>query len=102
MRKLFKPVLVSIITLFFISGAAISANDSTEVDGIPATLKKEGKATIVILDTKHGKNRGLRRQQAERAAQQMTGCKATAMTGTVFDFQGKGERPVYVQVKLKC
>lgn len=72
------------------------------VDRITATFKVEGKNHIIVLSVKQGRKRSKRIAQALRAATAITGCTATQVRGTIFDFQGKGEKPVYVPVSLKC
>ncbi len=97
--------ILTISTAFLLSftGVSFSENFKTTVDGINVVVKKEKTGTVVVLDVVHGKKRDIRREQAVRAAKQATGCDAVIPKGkTVFDFQGKSEKPTFVQVKLKC
>ncbi|MCP9484122.1 hypothetical protein NNA36_19340 [Shimia sp. CNT1-13L.2] len=102
MKNLFRSTLIATIAAVSMSAAASAADMKGEVDGIPATIVKKGGATVVMLDVKHGKKRDVRIEQAVRAAKEITGCKATHVGGTIFEFQGRSERPAMVQVKLKC
>lgn len=102
MNFIFKTISSIFVCLFLIVSVALAKDKTTTVDGIDATIKTQKGNTVVILNVKHGKNRDKRRVQAEKAAKQATGCKARAVKGTVFDFQGKSEFPTFVQVKLFC
>ena len=102
MNALTKTVALTGLALLPFVTAAQAEDKSMIIDGIMATLTEKDGASVVVLDTVQGGNRGLREDQAKDAASELSGCRATTVTGTAFDSQGQDARPVIVAIRLDC
>ena len=76
---------------------------TTVVDGIGAVLDRSKNPPFVTLDTA-GKRELWETHKALgiRAAEELTGCKATHQPGTIFDYIVENAKPVRIAVSLAC
>ena len=76
---------------------------STVVDGIGAVLDRSKNPAFVTLDTTGSRERWeTHKALGIRAAEELTGCKATHQPGTILDYIVENAKPVRIAVSLAC